>query len=32
MEQGANLDRPSKIYISLSQDYTTIKGEAYFSK
>ena len=32
IEQGANLDRPSKIYISLSQDYTTIKGEAYFSK
>jgi PhzF family phenazine biosynthesis protein len=32
IEQGANLDRPSKIYIALTQDYTTIKGEAYFLK
>jgi trans-2,3-dihydro-3-hydroxyanthranilate isomerase len=32
IEQGANLGKSSKIYISLAQDYITIKGEAYFLK
>jgi predicted PhzF superfamily epimerase YddE/YHI9 len=31
IEQGAHLGSPSKIYISLTQDYIIIKGEAYFS-
>ena len=32
IEQGANLRKSSKIYISLAQDYMTIKGEAYYLK
>lgn len=30
IEQGANLGRPSKIYISITADYIVITGQAYF--
>jgi trans-2,3-dihydro-3-hydroxyanthranilate isomerase len=32
IEQGFNLGRPSKIYISITPKHVTIKGEAYFSE
>lgn len=31
IEQGANLQKPSKIYISIKEKNIEIKGEAYFS-